>query len=139
MCIKHSSLFASYKAVELPLHLRIGSPSKTKHNYYFSLAPPLDGIPGFNTAKKNTCKCLIFHNEETNQGVPVVLLSVLCNKDKRDRRGGEFCWNHDPVVRPVGHAIFSISHIASRHMSNHVAQERKKSTEKSVAGERVGV
>lgn len=95
------------------------------------------GIPGYNAMKKN--QCLIFSNEQAEQGVPVVLLNVPCRKDKRDQSGGEFCWNHGPVVRPVGHAIFSISHIASRHMSNRVVKERKESTEKSAEGECVRV
>lgn len=58
-------------------------------------------------------------------------------KDKRDHRGGEFCWNHGPVVRPVGHAVFSISYI--RHMSNRVVKKRKEGTEKSAEGACVGV
>lgn len=67
----------------------------------------------------------------------MVLFSVLCKKDERDHERGEFCWNHGPVVRPMGHATFSISHIASRHMSNGVVRERKEGTEKSAEGERV--
>lgn len=78
-------------------------------------------------------------NEKADQGVPVVLLNVPYRKDKRDHRGGEFCWNHGPVGRPVGHAVFSISLIASRHMSNCVARERKEGTEKSARGECVRV
>lgn len=93
--------------------------------------------PGSNTVKKN--KCLIFSNEEADQGVPVVLLNVPCRKDKRDQRGGEFCWNCGPVVRPVEHAVFSISHVASRHMSNLVVRERKEGTEKSAEVECVEV
>lgn len=81
--------------------------------------------------KKN--KCLIFCNEETNQGVPVVLSSMPYNKDEREQRGGEFSWSHDLVVRPVRHAVFSISHLTSRHMSNCVVQE------KSTVGEFVAV
>lgn len=69
----------------------------------------------------------------------MVLLNVQCRKDKRDLRGGEFCWNHGPVVRPVGHVIFSISHIASRHMSNRVVTGRKEGTENSAEGECVAV
>lgn len=90
------------------------------------MSAPLYGIPGFNTVKKN--KCLIYCNEETNRGVPVVLFSVPYNKDEREHRGRELSWNHDLVVRPVRHAVFSISHLTSRHMSNCVVQ-------KSPAGE----
>lgn len=64
---------------------------------------------------------------------------LMCRAEriKGTHRGGEFCWNHGPVVRPVGHAIFSISHI--RHMSNRVVRERKEGTERSAEGECVGV
>lgn len=83
-------------------------------------------------------KCLIFSNEEADQGVPVVLLNVPCRKDERDCRGGELCWNHGPVVRPVGRAAFSMSPIANRHMSNRVVRERKEGTERRAGGGCVG-
>lgn len=94
------------------------------------------GVPGLNTVEKN--KCLISSDEEADQGVPVVLLNVPRRKDERDYSGGELRWNHGPVVRPVGHAAFSMSRIASRHMSNRVVRERKEGTERSAGGECVG-
>lgn len=64
----------------------------------------------------------------------MVLFSVLRRKDERDHKRGEFFWSHGPVVQPMGHATFSISHIASRHMSNRVVKGKKRRDQKERRG-----